>query len=68
MKKIEDPSPETQDEHSNISKGSRIIGVVSLFLGVISVVLSQTYYDGDMTFLVGGIFLIIIGSLSVLLS
>jgi hypothetical protein len=68
MAKKEESSPETQDEHSNISKGSRIIGVISIILGVIAVVLSQTYYDHDITFLVGGIFLIIIGSTSVLLS
>jgi hypothetical protein len=68
MKKIEEPSPEAQDEHSIISKGTRIIGVISIILGVFSVVLSQTYYDHDITFLVGGIFLIIIGSLSVILS
>jgi hypothetical protein len=68
MKKIEEPSPEARDEHSIISKGTRIIGVISIILGVFSVVLSQTYYDHDITFLVGGIFLIIIGSLSVILS
>jgi hypothetical protein len=68
MKETEEPSPEPRDEHSSISKGTRIIGVISIILGVFSIVLSQTYYDNDTTFLVGGIFLIIIGSLSVLLS
>ena len=68
MIKKEDTSPEDQVEHSGISKGSKIIGAISIILGAISVVLSQTNYDNNMTFLVGGIFLIIIGSLSALLS
>lgn len=68
MTKLENQSPRPNDQHSGISRASKIIGLVSIILGVISVVLSQTSYNGDMTFLAGGIFLIIIGSISILLS
>jgi hypothetical protein len=68
MNKAEQPSLEFEDDHLGRSKGSRIIGSISIILGAFSLVLSQTYYNNNITFLAGGIFLIIIGSLSVFLS